>query len=255
MIHLGLSDHSLAYNCRKVGIPRAEPKIVETRQYKYFNSSAFQYDLKMAVQGHYNLDNHADPNHAWEVWKNIFLDIANMQAPLRIREVKSEHCPWMTNEIRNLAHHKFYLKQKAVKFNSSNYHEAYKRCRNKLNKRIKATKVQFYNIKLQNSKNSKEGWNTLNNLLNRKSKSTVVNELSVDHGKNVTQDKDIVDEFNKFFTSIGSKLANSIADNGTIVLILCHIINQVTNVFHFHSISSYDLKGEIQNMQMGNLQV
>jgi glycine cleavage system regulatory protein len=35
-----------------------------------------------------------------------------------------------------------------------------------------------------------------------------------------------------------------------LVLILCHIINQVTNVFHFHSISSYDLKGEIQNMQM-----
>jgi hypothetical protein len=40
----------------------------------------------------------------WEVWKTIFLDIANMLAPLRIREVKSEHCPWMTNEIKNLAH-------------------------------------------------------------------------------------------------------------------------------------------------------
>ena len=37
---------------------------------------------------------------------------------LNIRKVKSEHCPWMTNEIKNLAHHKFYLKQKAVKFNS-----------------------------------------------------------------------------------------------------------------------------------------
>ena len=46
VIHLGLSDHSLVYICRKVGIPRAEPKIVETRQFKYFNSSAFQYDLK-----------------------------------------------------------------------------------------------------------------------------------------------------------------------------------------------------------------
>jgi hypothetical protein len=45
-----------------------------------------------------------------------------------------------------------------------------KRCRNELNKIIKATKVQFYNTKLQNSENSKEGWDTLNNLLNRKSK-------------------------------------------------------------------------------------
>jgi hypothetical protein len=182
VIHLGLSDHSLVYICRKIGIPRAEPKIVETRQFKYFNSSAFQYDLKMAFQRHYNLYNYADPNHAWVIWKTIFLDIANMHAPLRIRKVKSEHCPWMTNEIKNLAHHKFYLKQKAVKFNSSNYHEAYKR-RNELNKRIKATKVQFYNTKLQNSENSKEGWNILNNLLSRKSKTTIVNELSVDHGK------------------------------------------------------------------------
>ena len=141
------------------------------------------------------------------------------------------------------------MKQKAVKFNSSNYHEAYKRCRNELNKRIKATKVQFYNTKLQNSKNSKEGWNTLNNLLNRKSKTTIVNELSVDHGKNVTQDKDIVDEFNKFFTSIGPKLANNIADNGSSPDPLSYI-DQVANVFHFHSISSYELKGEIQNMQI-----
>jgi hypothetical protein len=39
--------------CRKVGIPRAEPKIVERRQFKYFNSFAFQYDLKMAFQRHY----------------------------------------------------------------------------------------------------------------------------------------------------------------------------------------------------------
>ena len=27
VIHLGISDHSLAYICRKVGIPRAEPKL------------------------------------------------------------------------------------------------------------------------------------------------------------------------------------------------------------------------------------
>jgi hypothetical protein len=45
VIHLGLSDHSSVYICRKIGIPRAEQKIVETRQFKYFNSSAFQYDL------------------------------------------------------------------------------------------------------------------------------------------------------------------------------------------------------------------
>jgi hypothetical protein len=84
-----------------------------------------------------------------------------------------------------------------------------------------------------------------NNLLNRKSETKIVNELSVDHGKNVTQDKDIVDEFKKFFTSIGLKLANNIADNGSSPDPLSYI-DQVTNVFHLHSISSYELKEEIQ---------
>ena len=169
--------------------------MVEARQFKYFDSAAFQHDLKIAFQRHYNVYSYTDPNHALEVWKTIILDVANIHAPLRIRKVKSEHHPWMTNKIKNLVHHKFYLKQKAIKFNSSNYHEAYKRCKNELNKIIKATKVQYYNRKLQNSKNSREGWNTINNLLNRKSKTTVVSELSVDHGKKVTQDKDIVNEF------------------------------------------------------------
>jgi hypothetical protein len=85
----------------------------------------------------------------------------------------------MTNNIKNLAYHKYYLKQKTIKLNSSNYQEAYKRCRNELNEVIKATKARYYNTKLQNSKTSKEGWNTLNNLLNRQSKVTTVNELNI----------------------------------------------------------------------------
>ena len=252
VIHLGISDHSLAYICRKVGILRAEPKVVETRQFKNFNSSAFQNDLEMAFQRYYNINNYTNPNHVWETWKTIFLDVADLHAPLRIRKVKSEYCPWMTNVIKKLAQHKFYLKKKAVKFNSSNYHEAYKRCRNELNNKIKVAKTKFYNTKLQKSKNSKEDWNTINILLNRKCKTTVVNELSVDHGRNIMQGKDIVNRFNKSFTSICPKLVNSVTDNayGNSFDPLSYI-NPVNSAFHFRDISSYDLKGELQNMQMG----
>ena len=30
---LGISDHNLAYICRKKGIPKQEPKLIETRQF------------------------------------------------------------------------------------------------------------------------------------------------------------------------------------------------------------------------------
>ena len=158
----------------------------------------------------------------------------------------------MANEVKKLAQHKFYLKKKAVKSNSPIYHEAYKRCRNELNNKIKVAKTKFYNTKLQGSKNSKEGRNTINALLDRKSKTTV-NELRVNNGKNITQGKDIVNRFNKLFTSIGPKLANSVTDNAYGNIDPSYI-NPVNSVFNIRDISSYDLKDEIQNMQMGKLQ-
>ena len=57
----------------------------------------------MAYQGHYNLYNYADPNHACMGYEKLFtLILQNMHAPLRIRKVKSEHCSWITNEIKTL---------------------------------------------------------------------------------------------------------------------------------------------------------
>jgi hypothetical protein len=37
VIHLGVSDLSLVYVCWEISIPKENPKIVETRQFKHFN--------------------------------------------------------------------------------------------------------------------------------------------------------------------------------------------------------------------------
>ena len=63
VIHLGISDHSLVYVCRKVSIPREKPKIVETRQFKNFNTGNFQQDLRQAF-GSVHLYNCTDPDAA-----------------------------------------------------------------------------------------------------------------------------------------------------------------------------------------------
>ncbi len=69
-------------------------------------------------------------------------------------------------------------------------------------------------------------------------------------GKKITQEKDIVNEFNKFFTSIGPKIANNIADSGNSPDPLSYVNHDITNVFHLQNILYYDLRSEIQNMQM-----
>ena len=83
-------DHGLVYVCRKVSISKEKPKIVETRQFKNFNTSNFQQDLRW-VLGSVHMFNCTEPNTAWHVWKMAFLEVADRHAPLKTRKVKSEY--------------------------------------------------------------------------------------------------------------------------------------------------------------------
>ncbi len=88
VLHLGISDHSLVYLCRKVSVPKSKPKIVETRQFKFFDSDYFQQDLSHAFNST-QLYNCTDANAAWHIWKETFLEVADHHAPLKRRKVKS----------------------------------------------------------------------------------------------------------------------------------------------------------------------
>ena len=41
-IELGISNYSLVYTCRKISIPKGNSKLIETRQFRHFNSTEFQ---------------------------------------------------------------------------------------------------------------------------------------------------------------------------------------------------------------------
>ena len=49
--------------------------------------------------------------------------------------------PWLTNEIKSMSYLRDYLKKKAVSLNSPVYHNAYKKCRNEVNRRVKDAKI------------------------------------------------------------------------------------------------------------------
>jgi hypothetical protein len=53
--------------------------------------------------------------------ERVFLQIADKHAPLRLRKVKSEYTPWLTNEIKNMSYRRDFLKKKAVSLNSPAY--------------------------------------------------------------------------------------------------------------------------------------
>ena len=149
VVDLGISDHNLVYICRKVGIPKRKPKTIETRQYHKLNTAKFQNDLKQAFS---QFQGYSDPNTALQEWNKIFLLIADTNAPLRARKVRSDRQPWMTNEIKKLSFHRDYLKKKAVMSKSPAYHNSYKRCRNQVTKLINNAKTQYFKTNMENSK-------------------------------------------------------------------------------------------------------
>ena len=98
IIHIGISDNSLVYTCRKLSVPKSKHKVVVTRCLKKYNSHEFNEDLKCNFENfHFDTSN---PNEMWESWKNIFNVILEKHAPTRIRKVRSEYAPWLTNNIK-----------------------------------------------------------------------------------------------------------------------------------------------------------
>ena len=160
-------------------------------------------------------------------------------APLRLRKVKSEYTPWLTNEIKNISYHRDFLKKKAVSLNSPAYHEAYKKCRNEV------AKTNYYKTSLENSTNSKDSWKIINKLLNKKSKTTSINEHTINNNK-ITGDKNITNEFNNFFCKIGPQLAENIPQSDFDPL---HYLIPGANAFEFKNITRAELVSVLKKVK------
>ena len=206
--HLGISDHSLMYVCRKISISRNEPKIIRSRQFKHYDKNSFLTELWAILQ---YMTNDNNPDVLWEDFKTKFLLVVDVHAPQVTRKVKSEYTPWMTNNIKKQIHHRDFLKKKAIKTGSGNMFAAYKKSRNTLNKLIKDTKRNYYTKALNDAKNNpKNMWNTINKLTSKKSKTTTISKLNISN-ENVTEDpNEISHTFNTYFNTIGENLASEL---------------------------------------------
>ena len=76
-----------------------------------------------------------DPNVMWEKWKTIFFAVAAelFHSPPITKRVRSQYALWITNNIRQVMCLRDYLKKKAVKTGSRQFHDAYRRTRNDIN--------------------------------------------------------------------------------------------------------------------------
>ena len=143
-----------------------------------------------------------------------FLTVADFHAPPITKRVRSQYAPWITNNIRQVMRQRDYLKKKAVKTGSKQFHDAYRRTRNDLNRLIKNTKAEYFmNTLNECDNNPKEMWKAVNKLTNKCSKTTVISEIH--QGNQVlTKKSEIANALNTYFSEVWPELANEILNSG-----------------------------------------
>lgn len=227
-----ISDHYLIYGVRKFQTIKSEPKYVESRNMKNFDSQSFVSDLQNAQWGLLSQCN--DTNEMVFVWEKLFTDILDVHAPLRKKRVKNKASPWLTPEIKKLMYKRDFLKKKSISNKSRSTFEAYKRVRNQINTAIKKAKVNYLTNEIDyDSQSSWHTWRAINTLLGRKSKVTGVKELNVEENI-VTDPRIISDTFNVHFSTVGSKISGSVPHTTTLPETF---VKQSDSTFQFSTIA------------------
>ena len=207
---LSISDHYLIYAIRKIGIPRGQPRVIQSRNFKRFDEAKFKMDLINAPWPPF--DNSQDVNCAWTAWSNVFLGVIDKHAPCRTIRVRNKPSTWLNSNIKQMMFQRDWLKKKAVRTGTPEDWTAYRTLRNSVNKEIRLAKKSFYQKQINEvSGDQKATWKVLNDLLGKKSKNTKINGLKTDSGETLTNKSEIANYINRHFAAIGPNLASKIS--------------------------------------------
>ena len=97
IIHTTLSDHSLVFCVMKEGVTKLPPRKFEYRSFKNYNKTEFINDLnqvpRSVADGVENVDD------AVLLWEQLFSEIANKHAPLKIKRAKGNKTSCVTSKL------------------------------------------------------------------------------------------------------------------------------------------------------------
>ena len=173
--------------------------------------------------------------------------IINQYFPLvKLSRSKAKNKPFITAGIRVSIKHRDRLYKKYLNNKTINNKTVWSRYRNKVSETIKNAEKLFYQKKLkENSDNSQSLWKVFGTILNNKKKSNSIDKLKINNTE-VTDKKEIAEEFNSYFSTIGAKLAESFNSDDTNHKV--YLQNKVENSFYLHSATEREIIREIQNL-------
>ena len=205
----------------KTTFPKAKPKSIQYRNYKFFNNIDFDEDLfnNLQKQSTMNYDN----------FEETFMDVLNRHAPLKKEVVRSNHKPYMTKTVCKAIMTRTALERKFWQEKTVESETRFKKHRNYTKKLIKKEKKKYFtNLDLTNFTDNKKFWRTVKPLFSDGFSGQ--NITLVEKDIIISDDQAIAERFNSFF--VNSVKSLEILENKILLMPSEHIDNDISKAIH-----------------------
>lgn len=214
---------------------KSKPIYKQIRQLKDKNINDFKNALSLIHWDAMTLDNDNDPNKSYTNFINKTTELLDIHCPLKSIQIshrKTPLKPWVTTGILKSIRTKDKLFKKYITKPNLDNKIKYTKYRNILNNLLRASKKSHITSEIEAHKcNMKDTWRTLNNLLGRKKQTKLPDFFNDNDGNKITDSTHIANNFNSFFTNIGTKLAEKISDPDNDYQSPLKSINQINSIF------------------------
>ena len=143
LVGVSLGDHEMVLCTRKVNWRKLKPKTRIFRNYSNYNHVDFCDDLNK-IEWEKALNPTADGNISvdglWANFKDTFLSVANVHAPLMEKRVRGKPSPWISGELKRCIRERDYQLRKTRRANKNEDWAMYKSLRNSVTRSIKRAK-------------------------------------------------------------------------------------------------------------------
>ena len=156
--------------------------------------------------------------------------------------------PWMTKGLLVSRFKKNELHSKAIRIKTKDTFFTYKSY-NKLFVKLcrKARSLYYENFYKKYQSDSRKLWKTTNELLGKVKNEKITTKKFRKGGRSITDPRDISNEFNRFFSTIGAKLSGEIPDTG--YTFTKHLPSKPKAIFKFEEIDSNFVNNIIDSME------
>ena len=239
--HVG--DHFLVYTSLKLKLPWSPSGSVNIRSYKNYDCDKFVKDLKQV-----SWDETAFVDNVREMldrFNTNFLSVLESHAPINTMRIRPCCCPFVNTEIKELKRGREGLLRNACCTGMPLDWELYHDLREEVKTKLREVEKGYIEEELERSQNTRLKWEVIRSCIPRRETTQQVY---------TTELKEVADEFNQFFTSVGawaSEPSRFLLNIHNLVPLLVIVPdNEISEVdkFCFHPVSSREIQKIVMSL-------